>query len=810
MSCLLIVFNLSESMKRGTIILETYSVYKIKKNKDDSFSGLRTKIDISNFERFDNFTFNNLEKLKADLHRSGNFQFNNYQYLIHSDNVSLLSKYVVLGNIFYEDKKNLKFVDSLSVDKDKEFHYFIDKSQVNIFVKDSNELTSILYKVKTNFYIDLSNNEGTLFFELNNQEIKYNGKVKNHNEQYDYHIEKIMISALNKEDWIFINEKSCFRYEGKDIATSLFKLQEAGINLFTQSEKKKISSCSISNQSISYNMNWFEINGTIDANDKKYDLEDLINLRNKHSEWIAIDDNIIFLPSVVSQNADLLKKMPDGKLGIEKKYVGQVIALSSELKVDHIKNIENLIDFSNIELHIDSKIKSLLKDYQILGVRWLLYLYQNGFGGCLADDMGLGKTVQVIAYLSDKLFLNKKNLIIVPKTLLLNWEKEIKKFLPNMSYYIYHGVDRSLTSINNSQVIITTYGVVMNDFEKLSSVFFENIIIDEAQNIKNIKTNSYNSIFNLKGKIKILLTGTPFENNIMELWSLMHLINPDIFTSKRKYSVDYISQDRMISSIKKSISPFILRRIKKDVLNELPEKSEETILCTMSENQEKLYNKMLKSIKYELQRKNNRYEIKSSSIMLEGLLYLQQICCHPKLLSFDLNPERILESCKTDVLFGLVTNLIANGHKVVIFSRFTKMLGIIQDILKEIKINLFYLDGKTANRMKIIEDFEKSPSWIFLVSLKAGGVGLTLTSADVAIIYDPWWNPAVEKQAEDRIYRIGQTKNVTIYRLIVANTLEEKIEELKCKKKEIASGILENEDTVTGLNFNELKELLFE
>lgn len=442
----------------------------------------------------------------------------------------------------------------------------------------------------------------------------------------------------------------------------------------------------------------------------------------------------------------------------------------------------------------------------MIGIKWLLSLRKNGFGGCLADDMGLGKTIQIIAYLSDYSFDGTRSLIIVPKTLLENWKREFWKFTPKIKVYVYHGSKCSIDEIQNHKIVITTYGTFINDVDKLKPCNFENIIVDEAQYIKNSRSKAYRAINSMQARTKIIMTGTPIENNIREYWDLMKIANSAGMSFKT--FTKGLEQEQIVSKVRFVTKPFLLRRFKSDVLKDLPEKLEQTIYCNFDDSQSELYEIMLNSIKKEMDRKVDSFEIKSNSIILSGLLYLQEICCHPRLIPKEYNANGCLKSAKLDVLISMVSELYLSGHKIVIFSRFTKMLEIINKDLVKMHIDIFYLDGKTHNRQEIVDNFEQSSVGVFLISLKAGGVGLNLVSADTAIIYDPWWNPAVEKQAQDRIYRIGQKKKVTIYKLIVANTIEEKVQLLQDKKKELFNQIVSGRNIPANITINDLEELI--
>lgn len=818
---LIICINFSESKRKQGLIFETY-LGKISNLKSKQFSGPLRKVDIDTIDKVNNLNNFELNLLKKYLYKKGNIQINKYQFIMDNNNLIDLTDKVNYSCFFYRDKNTPMYLLEhvwiniiTEIDKEeneiKGIQYSSNKNNLKLSLVIEKKESNRINEIEPHFYINIDNShyKAKLFFEYKNIEIDYadkNIQIAEQNDFRNYHFEKKVLNIIEESGWNY-KQKGGFEYCGKNITHSISNLQENHIILYTN-KKKKITIGKTIDMSVSYNMNWFEINGKIKTENDIYSIQELLDLR-KNNNWVELENSVTIIPNSISNFAQIMNK---GKQGIEidKKYIGQVMYLTNELGISKIKNVEALVNYKDIVPNIKPEILNQLRDYQKIGVQWLLYLYENKFGGCLADDMGLGKTFQTIAYLSDKRFERTNNLIIVPKTLLLNWKREIEKFAPNLQVYVYHGGERNIEKAKKCEIILTTYGMVINDSKNLSSIFYANVIMDEAQNVKNSRTKAYIAINNLNANSKILLTGTPLENNIKELCALIRLSNPEIFLSFEKIIKKFDDEQSIIKNIKQMVSPFILRRIKEDVLKELPEKQEQVIYCKMDTLQEELYNKVLKSIQHEIKRKPNRFEIKSNSTILNGLLFLQQICCHPKLLSHDLNKNHCLESTKTDVLIDMLKSLNMNGHKVIVFSRFTKMLKIIEKRL--IKENLFYcyLDGKTKDRMKVVDEFEKNEKGIFLVSLKAGGSGLNLVSADTAIIYDPWWNPAVEKQAEDRIYRIGQKKNVTIYRLIVANTIEEKIEELKRKKKNMADQILENEENITVVTMEVLKELLID
>ena len=815
MSELVLCINLKTSREKKFLVFETYSTTKIKTTKTKQFSGQLQKIDFSLFYEFDNITPELFKELRQLLYADGNIQFSKYQFSITVKTLSTFKKFINLKFIFYCDNDNhfhlIEFFEIVQNNK------ISGKTLENItYIANGNSLCLSITENKSTkiddksicakLYIDMTSKRynASLFFMYANAEIRYDdSKISEFlSITRNYYFEKHIVSILNKNDWHL--HSGLFEYSGKNIISSISKLQKEGINLYTNTDKKHIYVGRFTDASISYNIDWFEFNATIQIGDKHISANELFNLKNKKNNWIEIDKQLVFLPKAYYKYENIFFS-DAGHIKIAKKNIGHVLAFSNDLNIKSIKNMDSLTDITKIKLQIHPKLKPVLKEYQKIGVQWLMYLHKNNFGGCLADDMGLGKTIQVLAYLSDKTFENSNNLIIVPKTLLENWSREILKFLPDTKFYIYHNKTRDIQTASKNLIILTTYGVITNDFQIFCQKKFENIIIDEAQNIKNYKSIAYKNILKLNAKTKLLLTGTPFENNIREFMSLMNIANPGLFTQFPK-SID----TNIISKIKTISSPFVLQRLKKDVLKELPEKKEETIYCSMDTAQRELYDTMLRSIQHEIKRKTTRFEMKSNSLILNGLLYLQQICCHPKLLPHEFNKGRYLDSAKTEMVMNMIQSLCSTGHKTIIFSRFTKMLKILTDLMKRYNIDFYYLDGQTENRLNVVDNFEKSVNSVFLVSLKAGGTGLNLTSADTAIIYDPWWNPAIEKQAEDRLYRIGQKKKVIIYRLIMSNSIEEKIQELKLMKKDIANQILENEDSVTEINMEILRGLILE
>ncbi len=424
--------------------------------------------------------------------------------------------------------------------------------------------------------------------------------------------------------------------------------------------------------------------------------------------------------------------------------------------------------------------------------------------------MGLGKTLQTIAFLLSK--KDSKTLIIAPTSLVFNWYNEFKKFAPSLKVAMVNGnPDERESLIKNYQeydVLITTYNLCKRDLEIYKKIYFDYVILDEAQNIKNPSSQNAKSVKNLKSKNRFALTGTPIENSLMELWSIFDFIMPNYLYDENKFITRYhrrLEEDPIIiEELKKLVNPFILRRYKKDVIKELPNKIEKKLVIPMEEEQKKVYLAYSEHVKALIEKKVIDDEFKSSKIeILSYITKLRQIAIDPSLVMDKYNGA----SGKMEAILELVKNSIDEGHKILIFSQFTSVLKNISKLFKINDISFNYLDGATPSkeRGKLVEDFNKNNTSVFLISLKAGGTGLNLTSADIVIHFDPWWNPAVEDQASDRAHRIGQKNVVEVIKMISEDSIEEKIVNLQEEKRKLIDSIM-GEDIVLGENLNSLTE----
>ncbi len=466
-------------------------------------------------------------------------------------------------------------------------------------------------------------------------------------------------------------------------------------------------------------------------------------------------------------------------------------------------------------------LTATLRDYQQEGLNWLNFLYEFKFSGILADDMGLGKTIQTLAHLSrlkEEGQLQKPTLVVMPTSLIANWKNEAKKFTPNLNVLSLHGADREerFPYIKENDLLLTTYALIIRDKEKFDKLQFSYIVLDEAQKIKNPKTKMAVAIKEFKSEYRLALSGTPIENHLGELWSIFSFLMPgflDTLSFFKTYYQSPIEKEHSFSKqdlLNKRIKPFMIRRTKELVALELPAKSEIIKYTQFESKQSGLYESIRVAMEEKVRQAVENKGLASSHItILDALLKLRQVCCDPSLLKLK-EAQKVKSSAKLELFLDLVDELLAEGRKILVFSQFTSMLTIIEEQIKLRKIKYTKLTGSTRKREEAIEAFTKGKADMFLISLKAGGVGLNLVEADTVIHYDPWWNPAVENQATDRAYRIGQTKAVFVYKLIVENTIEQKILELQKRKKAIQDGIYDENKQQDDVKFsgNELLELL--
>lgn len=503
----------------------------------------------------------------------------------------------------------------------------------------------------------------------------------------------------------------------------------------------------------------------------------------------------------------------------ESTFEGLPVKFSMTKKLKAIQNqMVGLSDFASTPIPKD--IKASLRNYQTEGVEWLERLRSMHLNGVLADDMGLGKTLQAIVALTQNKKVDPKalSIVICPTSLLYNWQEEFQRFNPKLKVMVIDGIPsqrkKMLKETSKYDVLITSYSLLQKDVDDYKKILFSYIILDEAQHIKNRGTRNAQSVKLLHSKHKLILTGTPVENSLSELWSLFDFLMPGLLSSYERFLEKYVKdsghlQKGNLEKLRKKVAPFILRRMKADVLDDLPEVSELIYHCQLTPYQQELYKSYADSAREELSNLVQKEGFEKVQIhVLATLTRLKQICCHPAI--FAKEEAEKADSAKYEMLLELLTTLIEGNHKVVIFSQYTRMLGIMRKDLTQLGIQFAYLDGSSKNRLEIVKRFNSDPSIsVFLVSLKAGGSGLNLVGADTVIHYDMWWNPAVENQATDRVHRIGQKKAVSSYKLITLGTIEEKILAMQEKKKGIVKKLISSdEEAMTKLTWEEVLELL--
>ena len=443
------------------------------------------------------------------------------------------------------------------------------------------------------------------------------------------------------------------------------------------------------------------------------------------------------------------------------------------------------------------------------------FLKRFQFGGILADDMGLGKTIQAIASLLDEAGADgqrRLNLIVVPTSLIFNWNDEFRRFAPSLKISSYTGTERGDIASIDANVILTTYGILRRQADQFAGIIWNYVILDEAQAIKNHRSQTATAVCNLKAQHRLSLTGTPIENNLMEMWSHMQFLNPSLLGSREQFMTNILRTDneksggQNLQKLQKMVYPFILRRTKEDVLTDLPPKVEQVVYCSMGPRQQEYYNTIRDEFRSALLDNISNKGVGGSKLkVIEGLLRLRQVACHPNLLDRNLS----IPSTKLNHLMSSLLEAIAENHKILVFSQFTSMLELIVRELTKESVRFTYLDGQTKDRQERVKAFQSDSKLnLFLISLKAGGTGLNLTAADYVFLYDPWWNPAAEQQAIDRTHRIGQTKNVFTYRLITKDTVEEKVIELQNQKKDLVKGVMsEDGEFVKKLSRNDIEYL---
>ena len=611
---------------------------------------------------------------------------------------------------------------------------------------------------------------------------------------------------IDNENFIILNEELAKEFVKKELLQLTGKYSIIGTDRLRKYNIKAVRP-KLSGK-FSYNLDYFEGEVEVEIEGEKFSIQQLLN-NYKKDEYIVLSDgtNALINREYIEKLQRVFKEEDGNKIKVSffDMPIVQDMIDEKAFENDFLGNkdfFEGINELPKEEVEYP-KLNATLRDYQKYGYKWLKYLTDNNLGACLADDMGLGKTLQAIALLSNlHEEKKKKSIVIMPKSLIYNWENEIKKFAPKLKVGVYYGINRDFSSLKKVDVILTTYGTIRNDIENLLEHKFDLLILDESQNIKNINSQTTKAVLLLNAKKRVALSGTPIENNLLELYSLFRFLNPEMFGSVQRFTNSYIlpiqkySDTSTIEELKKKIYPFLLRRVKKEVLEDLPDKIEKLVYVDMNDEHRRFYEERRKYY-YSLLEKNTSSQGNFDKFfVLQAINELRHIVSSP-----ELETKKIISS-KKEVLIENVIEAIENNHKVLVFVNYLSSIESICDSLKENKIKYLKMTGQTKDRQNLVDKFQNDSRYkVFVMTLKTGGVGLNLVSADTIFIYDPWWNTTVENQAIDRAYRLGQDKTVFAYKMIMRNTIEEKILKLQEIKNKLLDDLI-SEDNLSTKNLS--------
>ena len=565
--------------------------------------------------------------------------------------------------------------------------------------------------------------------------------------------------------------------------------------------------------SIRSGLDWFDVNLELVVDRSRFGLDALLQLYQNKRRYLTLDDGTLaLLPDEwVTHHLQIAMELPQilvsGGIGRVPRYHAPVLdALVGDAPVqadDEWKRLsQRLRNFAGLtDTPLPEGLRGELRGYQKHGYDWLTFLGESGFHGILADDMGLGKTVQTLTWLASEVESGRAEnptLVVCPTSVATNWVMEAARFTPNLATLKLTGPNRDklYTQVKDAHVVITTYALLRMDLARLQRRNWHAVILDEAQNVKNPESQTALAAKKLKARHRLALTGTPLENSLLELWSVFDFLMEGFLDEKKNFKARYVRSGAEtpedIEGLRIKVAPFMLRRIKDEVAKELPPKTEQVIKVPLTTEQQKLYDQVRALAKAKVYATIQERGVSGSTVtILDALLKLRQVACHPDLVKLEIAHD-VHESSKHEIIHDLIEELVAERHRALIFSQFTSHLKILRDWLDASDIGYFYLDGRTKNRQDLVDSFNAPDGPpLFLISLKAGGTGLNLTSADYVIHMDPWWNPAVEAQATDRAHRIGQTRPVVVYKVVAENTVEEKILELQDKKRELFASVVD-------------------
>ena len=777
-----IYIEINDNLLTKRNIVENYiysqgTFYKINIEEDSQFPLLDL------FQKIDKYELESYGTLILKNYKNIDLKYEDYETIISNEKTAIPQ--IIIEKIAFDNSLYLKINSIIST---MDYEFFI-KNKIET-VLTVNELEKKLEISKINL-----ENLSSDMFEI----VKVLTKLqKSIGLKSSYYIDNENFIILNEELAKEFVKKELLQLAGKYSIIGTDRLRKYNI----KAVKPKISG------RFSYNLDYFEGEVEVEIEGDKFSIQQLLN-NYKKDEYIVLSDgtNALINREYIEKLQRIFKEEDGNKVKVsffdmpivqdmidEKSFENDFMGSK-----DFFEGINKLAE-ENIDY---PKLNATLRDYQKYGYKWLKYLTDNNLGACLADDMGLGKTLQAIALLSkvheEK---KKKSMVIMPKSLIYNWENEIKRFSPKLKVGIYYGINRDFSSLKKVDIILTTYGTIRNDIESLLKQKFDLLILDESQNIKNINSQTTKAVLLLNAKKRVALSGTPIENNLLELYSLFRFLNPEMFGSVQEFTNDYIvpiqkySDTSTIEELRKKIYPFLLRRVKKEVLADLPDKIEKLVYVDMNDEHRRFYEERRKYY-YSLLEKNTSSQGNFDKFfVLQAINELRHIVSSP-----ELENKKIISS-KKEVLIENVIEAIENNHKVLVFVNYLSSIESICDSLKENKIKYLKMTGQTKDRQNLVDKFQNDSRYkVFVMTLKTGGVGLNLVSADTIFIYDPWWNTTVENQAIDRAYRLGQDKTVFAYKMIMRNTIEEKILKLQEIKNKLLDDLI-SEDNLSTKNLS--------
>lgn len=791
----LLIRDNKEIEDRLDIYIEINDNLLTKKNVMDSYiysQGVFYKIDIEKntqftlvdlFQKIDKYELESYGTLILKNYKNIDLKYEDYETIISEEKTAIPQ--IIIEKIAFDNSLYLKINSIIST---MDYDFFI-KNQIET-VLTVNELEKKLEISKINL-----ENLSSDMFEI----VKVLTKLqKSIGLKSSYFIDNENFIILNEELAKEFVKKELLQLTGKYSIIGTDRLRKYNI----KAVKPKISG------RFSYNLDYFEGEVEVEVEGDKFSIQQLLN-NYKKDEYIVLSDgtNALINREYIEKLQRIFKEEDGNKVKVsffdmpivqdmidEKSFENDFMGSK-----DFFEGINKLAE-ENIDY---PKLNATLRDYQKYGYKWLKYLTDNNLGACLADDMGLGKTLQAIALLTNlHEEKKKKSMVIMPKSLIYNWENEIKRFSPKLKVGVYYGINRDFSLLKKVDIILTTYGTIRNDIENLLEQKFDLLVLDESQNIKNINSQTTKAVLLLNAKKRVALSGTPIENNLLELYSLFRFLNPEMFGSVQEFTNDYIvpiqkySDTSTIEELRKKIYPFLLRRVKKEVLADLPDKIEKLVYVDMNDEHRRFYEERRKYY-YSLLEKNTSSQGNFDKFfVLQAINELRHIVSSPELES-----KKIISS-KKEVLIENVIEAIENNHKVLVFVNYLSSIESICDSLKENKIKYLKMTGQTKDRQNLVDKFQNDSRYkVFVMTLKTGGVGLNLVSADTIFIYDPWWNTTVENQAIDRAYRLGQDKTVFAYKMIMRNTIEEKILKLQEIKNKLLDDLI-SEDNLSTKNLS--------